>query len=320
MKILVVSGFLGSGKTTFIKTMTEKTGQNFVIYENEYAGSGVDTERLKETSELEVWESLNNCVCCSGKTDFAEDILTISGTVDPDYLIVEPTGAAKLSSVISNIRAVEYDRISLLKPVVMADPLNYAEQKREFSDILTDQIKNASSVIISRKTSDPELIKYVIDDIKTINPNVDIISEDYSTADSEWFMKLLDDGSISDNYPKDYSDESEELDKIVLRNISLSSPSHLITFLNSLIYRDMGYAVRAKGSLKCGNEWIKFDLVGMNWSVTGDSERDESQIVIIGKHLDKAQIRKKLQGSPLEIKLNMSNTNKSSKIIKMLPA
>ena len=63
MKILIVSGFLGAGKTTFIQAMTDITGRDFAVYENEYAGAGIDTKRLEENPELSVWESTENCVC-----------------------------------------------------------------------------------------------------------------------------------------------------------------------------------------------------------------------------------------------------------------
>ena len=46
MDILIVSGFLGAGKTTFIKALSKKTGKEFAILENEYSDLGVDGERL----------------------------------------------------------------------------------------------------------------------------------------------------------------------------------------------------------------------------------------------------------------------------------
>ena len=42
MEILVISGFLGAGKTTFIKALAEKTDKRFVVMENEYGEVGID--------------------------------------------------------------------------------------------------------------------------------------------------------------------------------------------------------------------------------------------------------------------------------------
>mgnify|MGYP000178811514 CR=1 FL=1 len=90
MKVLVVSGFLGAGKTTFIKTMAQCSGQDFCILENEYGEVDVDTALLKEETEnINVWEMTEGCICCSMKQSFASSLLTISGALDPEYLIVE---------------------------------------------------------------------------------------------------------------------------------------------------------------------------------------------------------------------------------------
>ena len=99
MKILVVSGFLGAGKTTFIKEMSKQTGRDFVVMENEYAEAGMDRAFLEEEKQINVWQLTEGCICCSMKNDFATSILTIANTLDPEYLIVEPTGIGVLSSV-----------------------------------------------------------------------------------------------------------------------------------------------------------------------------------------------------------------------------
>lgn len=105
MNILIVSGFLGAGKTTFIKELSRRTKKEFAILENEYANSGVDGDILKNSDKtVNIWELIDGCICCSAKGDFAQSILTIANTIDPDYLVVEPTGVAKLSSIIENIK------------------------------------------------------------------------------------------------------------------------------------------------------------------------------------------------------------------------
>ena len=104
MKILVVSGFLGAGKTTFIKEMAQKTKQDFVVMENEYGEVGIDKTILDEEKDINIWELTEGCICCSMKSDFASSILTIANTLDPEYLIVEPTGVGDcpMSFIISS--------------------------------------------------------------------------------------------------------------------------------------------------------------------------------------------------------------------------
>ena len=64
MKILVISGFLGAGKTTFIQALSEKTGENFAVMENEYGQTGIDGDVL-QGDRLKVWELTEGCICCS---------------------------------------------------------------------------------------------------------------------------------------------------------------------------------------------------------------------------------------------------------------
>jgi len=82
MDILIVSGFLGAGKTTFIKALSKKTGKEFAILENEYSDLGVDGERLQD-STINIWELTEGCICCSTKQDFAQSVLTIANTISP---------------------------------------------------------------------------------------------------------------------------------------------------------------------------------------------------------------------------------------------
>ena len=107
MKILIISGFLGAGKTTFIKEMSRKVQRDFVVMENEYGETNMDSAFLKGQENLNIWELTEGCICCSTKSDFASSILTIANTLDPEYLIVEPTGVGVLSNVIRNIQQIE---------------------------------------------------------------------------------------------------------------------------------------------------------------------------------------------------------------------
>lgn len=71
MKILVVSGFLGAGKTTFIRTLAERTKKDFAVMENEYGAVNVDGDLLEQTNDLNIWELTEGCICCSMQNDFA---------------------------------------------------------------------------------------------------------------------------------------------------------------------------------------------------------------------------------------------------------
>lgn len=153
MKILVISGFLGAGKTTFIKALAKQTGKDFAILENEYGAAGVDGDVLKDSMDagkVNVWEMTEGCICCSTKGDFAASVLTIANSVDPEYLVVEPTGVGMLSHIMKNLQQIEYERISLLAPITIVDGYSYERFRREFPELYRDQIRSARTVILSK--------------------------------------------------------------------------------------------------------------------------------------------------------------------------
>ena len=289
MKILVVSGFLGAGKTTFIQELVRRTGRDFAIYENEYGQADIDARRLRQDSDLKVWESTENCICCSGKQDFATSVLTISNTIDPEYLIVEPTGVAKLQSILDNVNQVAWERISLLAPVTVVDAVSWQNQRTDFPEIFDNQLSAAASVVISKLAPGSE---DAADPIKQLaaemNPQAEVIAESsYADIPDEWWNGLLTralDGSVLKD-PAGEEDEGPDLETMALTHAELPSPTHLIWLLDAASAGVFGKLARAKGTLPCGNQWVKFDLVERAWAITGDEPQEESRCVFIGRNL-----------------------------------
>lgn len=289
MKILVVSGFLGAGKTTFIQELVRRTGRDFAIYENEYGQADIDARRLRQDSDLKVWESTENCICCSGKQDFATSVLTISNTIDPEYLIVEPTGVAKLQSILDNVNQVAWERISLLAPVTVVDAVSWQNQRTDFPEIFDNQLSAAASVVISKLAPGSEDAAEPIKQLAAeMNPQAEVIAESsYADIPDEWWNSLLTralDGSVLKD-PASEKDEGPDLQTMALTHAELPSPTHLIWLLDAASAGVFGKLARAKGTLPCGNQWVKFDLVERAWAITGDEPQEESRCVFIGRDL-----------------------------------
>ena len=289
MKILVVSGFLGAGKTTFIQELVRRTGRDFAIYENEYGQADIDARRLRQDSDLKVWESTENCICCSGKQDFATSVLTISNTIDPEYLIVEPTGVAKLQSILDNVNQVAWERISLLAPVTVVDAVSWQNQRTDFPEIFDNQLSAAASVVISKLAPGSEDAAEPIKQLAAeMNPQAEVIAESsYTDIPDEWWNGLLTralDGSVLKDQASE-KDEGPDLETMALTHAELPSPTHLIWLLDAASAGVFGKLARAKGTLPCGNQWVKFDLVERAWAITGDEPQEESRCVFIGRDL-----------------------------------
>ena len=304
MKILIVSGFLGAGKTTLIKEMANKTKRDFVVMENEYGDVDIDSNILKDEG-MNIWELTEGCVCCTMKQDFASSILTIANSLDPEYLIVEPTGAAKLSNIINNIKQIEYERIVLLKPITIIDGNTFDSFINSYDDIYADQILNGSKIIISKIESKEEYekenlikkIKSLI--IKNNLPlyNIEILKEHYSNKDKKWWENILN-SFLDDKYAIKELEKpkNEEMpDSISMKACSVESENKFMTLLEDIIHGRFGFIARSKGFIKCGSNYFRYDVVGERYAVTGANENDKLEVVFIGKDLNRKLLREEFQ-------------------------
>ncbi len=304
MKILIVSGFLGAGKTTLIKEMANKTKRDFVVMENEYGDVDIDSNILKDEG-MNIWELTEGCVCCTMKKDFASSILTIANSLDPEYLIVEPTGVAKLSNIINNIKQIEYERIVLLKPITIIDGNAFDSFVNSYDDIYVDQILNTSKIIISKmeskdKSETDDLIKKIkllIEKNNSSYDDIEILEDHYSNKDKEWWESILK-SFLDEKYAvKELSNpQNEEMpDSISMKGCSVVNENKFIMLLEDIIHGRFGFVARSKGFIKCGSNYLRYDIVGDRYAVTGASEKDELEIVFIGKDLNRKLLREEFQ-------------------------
>ncbi|ESL04460.1 CobW/P47K family protein [Catonella morbi ATCC 51271] len=292
MKILIISGFLGAGKTTFIKELAKRTKKEIAIFENEYGTSGVDGDILKESTKVNIWELTEGCICCSVKGDFAVSVLTIANTVNPEYLVIEPTGVAMLSNLITNLKQIEYEHIKLMAPISIVDALSLERYKNEFPEIYKDQIEFADTVIFSKSEnlSDNEKEKLSLE-VKSINNSCNIVSDHYSTQPDSWWDSLLLkylDGTVE--IP--IKDETAEMpDSFSLNNISVRSVEKFIIFLENLIRGLYGNVFRAKGSFTVKGLNLRFDVADNRYMVELDTDEISDKVVFIGNDIKKQKIR-----------------------------
>ena len=295
MKVLVISGFLGAGKTTFIKALAHRTHKDFAVMENEYGDVGVDGAVLEEASDkLNIWELTEGCICCSKKADFATSVLAIANTVDPEYLIVEPTGVGMLSKVMENLAKIQYDRIQLLSPVTLVDGHSFCHYRKEYGEIYEDQLRSAGTILISKmESASSEELNQLKQQLAAIAPQAEILTDHYSTRKDSWFLELLK-RSLTGEIQKG-SDLESDLENLGLTEVSLQSPDQLLLFLSGVVSGVFGKICRSKGYLKAGDSWLRFDTADRIYSLTGCEPMEDSRAVFIGKELNRSSLREVLQ-------------------------
>ncbi len=307
MKVLIVSGFLGAGKTSFIKTMSKVTKEKFVIVENEFAELDIDGNMLiqenhetnSEDTEMKVWQLSEGCICCSLNLDFAHSVLTIANTLNPDYLVVEPSGIAQPSRIIKKLKRIAYDRIELLAPITIIDAVNYSTSKQDFPDYFNDQIKTAGTVLVSKSEnfSCDEFLN--VKQNLNLGENIDFYETHYSQWNKSDFEKLLHKKMIvksdSDNqmileFKSEDIVPEQKLENVSITDINLKNPVQLMYVLMLLISGKFGRIVRAKGYFKMGDFWYQFDLVEGQYIISGYDEMPDNRVVVIGKNIDKQNL------------------------------
>ncbi|CAN2325787.1 GTP-binding protein [Fusobacterium sp. oral taxon C10] len=287
MKILLVSGFLGAGKTTFIKELAKNINLEFVVLENEYADIGVDKDFLDEKN-LNVWEMSEGCICCSMKGDFKSSIKKIYSEINPEYLVVEPTGIGMLSSIIENIREINNNDIEILSPLTLIDITSFNEYLETFNNFFIDNLKNTGKVMLTKlENSNHFEIENIKNEILRINNNLEIITTDYRNFPKEWFANLLNKSIDNKVIDKNFSLKKHiNLKTFSKENVNLKTMDELGLFLNKLVNGDFGKIYRAKGIVKIDGYWGKFNLVYKNFEMEPISDAKVTKIVIIGNNLD----------------------------------
>lgn len=287
MKILLVSGFLGAGKTTFIKELAKNINLEFVVLENEYADIGVDKDFLDEKN-LNVWEMSEGCICCSMKGDFKCSIKRIYSEINPEYLVVEPTGVGMLSSIIENIRDINNNDIEILSPITLIDITSFSEYLETFNSFFTDNLKNTGKVILTKlENSNYFEIENIKNEILKINNNLEIITDDYRNFQKEWFGEILNKSIDNKIIDKNFSLKTHiNLRTFSKENVNLKTMDELGLLLNRLVNGDFGKIYRAKGIVKIDGYWGKFNLVYKNFEMEPISDAKTTKIVIIGNNLD----------------------------------
>lgn len=153
VKINMISGFLGAGKTTLIKKLLKEAlkGEKVILLENEYGEVGVDGSFLKDSGII-VDELNSGCICCTLAGDFQKAIDELIEKYQPDRILVEPTGVGKLSEILSAVQESRERRgdIVIGGSATVVDAGKCRMYMKNFGEFFNDQVKHASTIIFSR--------------------------------------------------------------------------------------------------------------------------------------------------------------------------
>lgn len=193
-KIDIISGFLGAGKTTFIKKLLEEAiaGEQVVLIENEFGEIGIDGGILKD-SGIEIREMNSGCICCSLVGDFGTSLAEVLTQYKPERIIIEPSGVGKLSDVMKAVIDVSADMdVELNSAVTIVDAAKCKMYMKNFGEFFNNQIENAGTIVLSRTDiTDASKIQKDVDMIREKNANAVIITTPLDQLGGSQLLEII---------------------------------------------------------------------------------------------------------------------------------
>ncbi len=214
VKINVISGFLGAGKTTLIRKLL--TGSlrkdKVVLLENEYGEIGIDGGFMKDVG-ITVTELNAGCICCTLAGDFQAAVDQLIDTYHPDRILVEPTGVGKLSEILSAVEKAKerHPDIQVGGSATVVDAGKCRMYMKNFGEFFLDQVKSASTVIFSRtQLLDADRVEKSRLLIAEAHPDARIITTPWDDMEPDFMLEVIENGKPIWFAPLEDDDDDEE--------------------------------------------------------------------------------------------------------------
>ena len=194
VKIDIISGFLGAGKTTLIKKLLKDgfQGEEVVLIENEFGEIGIDGGFLKEAG-IQIREMNSGCICCSLVGDFGTSLKEVVTKYDPDRILIEPSGVGKLSDVIKAVQGVQDEvDIKLNSYTTVVDAKKCKMYMKNFGEFFDNQIQYAGAIIMSRTDiASEKKVQESLELLRSLNKDAAIITTPIENLDGKKLVEVM---------------------------------------------------------------------------------------------------------------------------------
>ena len=324
--VTILSGFLGAGKTTLLNhILGNQQGVKTAVLVNEFGEIGIDNELIVTTNE-EMVELSNGCICCSINDELMEAVERILKRPDKmDYIVVETTGLAdplpvamtflgselrdttRLDSIITLIDAENFDESVLDTQVGRAQVIYGDILLLNKCDLVSEQRLEAVETLLRDVKNDARILHSVKGDVPLpLLLSVGLFETDKVVTNDEHDHSHHGHGSHGHDHSHhehdhDHQDHPDHLAIEGFTSLSFQSngPFALRRFQNFLDNQMPQEVFRAKGILWFNESERRhvFHLAGKRFSIddTDWSGERKNQLVLIGRDLDHDMLRKQLQ-------------------------
>ncbi len=175
MKLLILGGFLGTGKTSVLMPIARKIVEaeggadktRVAIIENEIGQVGIDTA-FTEGEGFTTTELFNGCVCCTLAASLMDSLCQLEKDINPDWVILETTGLARPHDIAETVKRY-YDEQMTTVVCITVDVNRWSKIKRIAGELLTEQVQNADYVFINKvDLADKETVAAVRSEVESL--------------------------------------------------------------------------------------------------------------------------------------------------------
>ena len=297
IKIDIIAGFLGAGKTTLIKQLLKDISkkEKIVIIENEIGEVNIDAQDLQDLKAT-IKEVTSGCICCNLSINLTTLINTIGEEGSVDRIIIEPTGLACLSDLLGIFNYINKDifKINLIITILDVHELEFFAGN--FGTFFSDQIRKSKTIIFSKldiaSDSDIKFAKYYANNL---NPSTPVIDTNWDKINIDYLEDLIQKAQTThkNTYQHhEYKQSFDGFENITLKTKELYSKDDLQLILEEIKSKIHGDIIRMKGFLSSDeNTSMKIDYVLEQIYITENNPKSENMLVIIGKELKTNKLR-----------------------------
>ena len=217
VKVNIISGFLGAGKTTLIKKLL--TGsiskEKIILLENEYGEVGVDGSFMKDSGII-VDELNSGCICCTLVGDFQKAVDELIEKYHPDRLLIEPSGVGKLSEILVAVEHAKERHADLVVSgcATVVDAGKCRMYMKNFGEFFLDQIKTSATVIFSRtQLLSAERIEKSRALVEEQHPGVRIVTTPWDDLSADTLLEVIESGKPMEIHIDDDEDDDDDEDE-----------------------------------------------------------------------------------------------------------
>jgi G3E family GTPase len=296
MEILLVTGFLGAGKTTLIRHLLASPPAGLgklAVLVNEVGKIGLDGALLSGLN-VEVVELTSGCICCSIKTDFFRAVQEIHQSHAPSCLIVEPTGVAQpgeILDVLSQPPLKDFCRVRSILTIVDAGFFKAKEMLGSFYD---RQILGADVILLNKvDLVDEEIARGIESRLEEMNPRAKIfLTRNCSVEPAQLFEGWSSAGEKTGQAGfGDENLEAQGFQTFTFEDHGIMDRMKLIRFLESL----PASLFRCKGWARLADSSVIVNYSGGNYRLEPTEDSHPTALVLVGRKCPQNEILEALR-------------------------